>query len=76
MNYLLLRALKLYYYEDLDVKLMYNTLRENILKNIGKNWDHSHDFWENYDSFSGLGKGFRSFTGWTSLVVLIYSEEY
>jgi len=76
MNYLLLRGLKIYYSTDPDANLLYETLRENLLKNMARTWDSTHNFWENYDSFTGNGKGFHSFTGWSSLFVLIYSEEY
>jgi hypothetical protein len=46
-------------------------------RNIVRNYQETGFFWENYDQNNkGNGKGARSFTGWTSLVVLIMSESY
>ncbi|CAD6235305.1 unnamed protein product [Miscanthus lutarioriparius] len=45
--------------------------------NIVQNYDETGFFWENYDQKNkGKGKGARSFTGWTSLIVLIMAESY
>ena len=76
MNFLFLRGLKRYYLENDEAKALYEALRENLVKTMSVNWRSNHNFWENYDTFTGVGKGFPSFTGWTSLIVLIYSEEY
>jgi mannosyl-oligosaccharide glucosidase len=76
MNYLALRGLKLFYFDVPEVQEIYKALRENLLENMQKTWHNTRNFWENYDSFDGHGKGFPSFTGWTTLITLIYSEQY
>ena len=76
LNYLVLRGLKSYYSQVDDAKDLYEALRLNLLENLSATWKKTHNFWENYDSFTGKGKGFPSFTGWTSLFALIYSEKY
>jgi len=76
MNYLLLRGLRYSYYYNQDARDLYQALRNNIMENMSATWKKTHNFWENYDSFDGRGKGFPYFTGWTSLVILIYSEQY
>jgi len=76
LNYLVLRGLKSYYSKDEDASELYEALRLNLLENLSATWKKTHNFWENYDSFTGKGKGFPSFTGWTSLFSLIYSEKY
>jgi mannosyl-oligosaccharide glucosidase len=76
INYMLLRGLRLYYYKDPEMRQIYEALRENLMDTISLNWRKSRELWENYDSFTGAGKGFRGFTGWTALITLIYSEKY
>lgn len=76
INYMLLRGLRLYYYKDPEMRQIYEALRENLMDTISLNWRKSRELWENYDSFTGVGKGFRGFTGWTALITLIYSEKY
>jgi len=76
VNYLLLKGFKTFYHDDENLAELYKALRENLMENIAKTWKETHNFWEQYDSFTGKGKGFSSFTGWTSLISLIYSEKY
>ncbi|KAK3166350.1 hypothetical protein QOZ80_1AG0044680 [Eleusine coracana subsp. coracana] len=81
MNYMILSALHHYAHEDGPYKgragELYEKLRSNLIRNIAQNYHETGFFWENYDQKNkGKGKGARSFTGWTSLVVLIMAESY
>ncbi|CAM0884412.1 unnamed protein product [Alopecurus aequalis] len=81
MNYMILSALHHYAHEDGPYMVrageLYDELRSNLIRNIVGNYHETGFFWENYDQTKkGKGKGARSFTGWTSLVVLIISESY
>lgn len=81
INYMALGALHHYNtiggpYSD-KANGVYQDLRRNILDNIFKWYKQSGFLWENYNSEeSGKGQGSHPFTGWTALVVLIYSEQY
>ncbi|KAK4413227.1 Mannosyl-oligosaccharide glucosidase GCS1 [Sesamum alatum] len=80
MNYMILSALN--YYSKVDgpykerAKTIYNDLRNNLIRNVVRNYDETGYLWEQYDQKKGKGKGARLFTGWTSLIVLIMAEEY
>lgn len=81
MNYMVLSALHHYAHKDGPysgrAKELYDKLRSNLIRNIVQNYDATGFFWENYDQKDkGKGKGARSFTGWTSLIVLIMAESY
>ncbi|XP_012851159.1 PREDICTED: mannosyl-oligosaccharide glucosidase GCS1-like [Erythranthe guttata] len=80
MNYMILSAL--HYYSEVDgpyrdrAKIIYNDLRNNLIRNVVRNYNETGFIWEQYDQKKGRGKGARVFTGWTSLIVLIMSEVY
>ncbi|KAF9596923.1 hypothetical protein IFM89_014487 [Coptis chinensis] len=81
MNYLILSALHHYSREDGPyrgrAKAIYGDLRENLIRNVVKNYRQTGYLWEQYDQKNkGKGKGARPFTGWTSLVLLIMSESF
>ncbi|VAH67831.1 unnamed protein product [Triticum turgidum subsp. durum] len=81
MNYMILSGLHHYAHEDGPYSVrageLYDELRSNLIRNIVGNYQETGFFWENYDQKNkGKGKGARSFTGWTSLVVLIMAESY
>ncbi|KAA0202272.1 hypothetical protein HAZT_HAZT002463 [Hyalella azteca] len=80
MNYLCIRALYYYAntpgpYSDLALEI-YKTLRQNLIKNIIKEYKRSGYIWEQYNDQTGKGQGCRPFTGWSALVVLIMAENY
>lgn len=83
MNFLAVRALK-HYSEVLPdgspVKelsgALYNELRDNIINNIFSEYKRTGYIWENYNDKTGAGNGCHPFTGWSSLVVLLMSEQY
>ncbi|KAK4402661.1 Mannosyl-oligosaccharide glucosidase GCS1 [Sesamum angolense] len=80
MNYMILSALN--YYSEVDgpyrdkAKTIYNDLRNNLIRNVVRNYNETGYLWEQYDQKKGKGKGARLFTGWTSLTVLIMAEAY
>lgn len=80
MNYLTVRAL--HYYSNTPgpyqnrAKTLYQELRKNVVSNILNQYEKTGYVWENYDDKTGEGKGCHPFTGWTSLVVLMMSENY
>ncbi|KAF5746454.1 mannosyl-oligosaccharide glucosidase GCS1 [Tripterygium wilfordii] len=80
MNYMILSALHHYSREDGPhrerAKVIYNDLRNNLIRNVVRNYRQTGFLWEQYDQKKGKGKGTRLFTGWTSLVLLIMAEVY
>ncbi|EPS72149.1 hypothetical protein M569_02604, partial [Genlisea aurea] len=80
MNYMILSSLN--YYSKVDgpyrerAGIVYNDLRNNLIRNVVKNYRESGFLWEQYEQKKGKGKGARLFTGWTSLIVLIMAEQY
>uniref|UniRef100_A0A1B6MNE2 mannosyl-oligosaccharide glucosidase n=1 Tax=Graphocephala atropunctata TaxID=36148 RepID=A0A1B6MNE2_9HEMI len=80
MNYLALKALNYYSkqkgpYSDAAQKL-YDDLRQNLIKNMFKEYKRTGYLWEQYDDKSGKGQRCHPFTGWSSLIVLIMGEIY
>ncbi|XP_036356212.1 mannosyl-oligosaccharide glucosidase-like [Octopus sinensis] len=83
MNYLALRALSHYMRrlgENDSARVVagniYNTLRDGLIENVYKEYVRTGFIWERYDDQTGRGKGVHPFTGWSSLVVLIMTEDY
>ncbi|KAL5550400.1 hypothetical protein UlMin_000576 [Ulmus minor] len=80
MNYLVLSAL--HHYSKVDGPFqkraisIYNELRDNLIRNVVRNYHQTGFLWEQYDQKNGKGKGARIFTGWTSLVLLIMAEAH
>ncbi|CAI9756358.1 unnamed protein product [Fraxinus pennsylvanica] len=80
MNYLILSSLN--HYSKVDgpyrerAKIVYTDLRDNLIRNVVRNYNQTGYLWEQYDQKKGKGKGARLFTGWTSLVLLIMAEAY
>lgn len=80
LNYLTVRAT--HYYSTIDgpyqdeARKIYQSLRQNLVQNIIKQYKKSGYLWENYGDVHGEGKGSHPFTGWTSLVVLLMAEIY
>ncbi|EIE82088.1 hypothetical protein G6F46_012979 [Rhizopus delemar] len=55
---------------------IYNQLRDNIIRNVYKEQQKTGYVWEQYSPEISEGMRSHSFTGWTSLVLLIMSEKY
>lgn len=80
MNYLALSALDYYRkapgpYKS-QAESVYLQLRENLIKNMYKQYKKTGYIWENYNDKTGDGKGSHPFTGWSGLVTLIMAEIY
>ena len=80
INYLTVRALHHYSmiegpYKD-RARQLYQELRNNLVKNILKEYERTGYIWEQYEDTTGQGKGSHPFTGWSALVVLMMAEEY
>ncbi|KAG0265379.1 Processing alpha glucosidase I [Actinomortierella ambigua] len=75
LNFLVLRSLKANYMVEGPhqerVKTVYNELRDNLIRNIYKEYERTGYVWEQYDEASGEGRRSHPFTGWTSMVVLM-----
>lgn len=80
MNYLTLKALL--YYSKISgphadkAREIYKELRNNVIKNVFKEYKRTGYVWEQYNDKTGKGQGSHPFTGWSSLVVLIMAEIY
>ncbi|EGG02629.1 family 63 glycoside hydrolase [Melampsora larici-populina 98AG31] len=81
MNYMALCSLYNTYakeagpYQQLAAGI-YSELRENVIKNVYKEWKRTGFTWEQYDPMNGEGRRSKPFTGWTSLVAMMMAEEY
>ncbi|KAI9268642.1 glycoside hydrolase [Helicostylum pulchrum] len=81
INYLTLQSLYKNYmntpgpYQERAEKI-YTKLRNNIIRNVYKNYKKTGYAWEQFDESDGKGLHSHPFTGWTSLVLLIMAEEY
>jgi hypothetical protein len=86
VNYLVLRGLNKWYLDYVpeqplsskirDVKELYTAIRKNLLTAVYKSWEVEHLFYENWNDISGKGQFSHPFTGWTTLVLLIFTEKY
>ena len=78
INFMFLRALKLKYIALVgnEAAKVYNTVRNDIIRNLAKEYKRTGNVWENYHWTTGTGQGTSPFTGWSALVVLIMSEQY
>ncbi|EJD53371.1 glycoside hydrolase family 63 protein [Auricularia subglabra TFB-10046 SS5] len=81
MNYMALRSLYKVYLPQTGphqqrAREIYTRLRENIIKNVHKEYERTGYVWEQYNPTTGEGQRSHPFTGWTSLVTLIISEKY
>ena len=55
---------------------LFQNLRQRVLSNAFHVWKDTGLLWENYEPELGSGRRGRQFTGWSSLVVLIYADMY
>jgi len=87
LHYMLLRGLKNYYSPEsismkdrpelaAKAKVLYESIRKNILNTVYEQWKIDGQLYEMYDPESGKGLGTAPFNGWSSLIVLIANELY
>ncbi|EDW36679.1 GL22561 [Drosophila persimilis] len=80
INFLAVRALQ--HYGKIEgpnaalAREIYAELRENLVRNIFRQYQKSGYLWEQYDDSTGEGKGCNPFTGWTATVVLLMAEQF
>ena len=55
---------------------LYNELRHRLIWTTYKNWRDNHLFWEQYNDETNLGQITNPFAGWTTLILMIISENY
>lgn len=80
INYLAVKALHHYAsqpgpYREL-AKEVYVELRSNVVQNLVAEFKRTGYVWEQYNDKTGKGSGCHPFNGWSSLVVLMMSEQY
>ncbi|PAV63645.1 hypothetical protein WR25_05808 [Diploscapter pachys] len=79
MNYLVLSALK--HYSNIEgphrtqAATIFQELKTNVVDNMAKQFNETGTLWENYDDQTGKGRGTWPMTGWSSLVLLIMSDQ-
>ena len=81
VNYLIIQALQ-YYSKQVATsslqKLCVETRKElkaNLLENVFSQFNGTGFLYENYHADTGKGRGTKPFTGWSSLVLLLMSED-
>ncbi|EGT46576.1 hypothetical protein CAEBREN_00304 [Caenorhabditis brenneri] len=78
INYMVLSSLRHYAdqpgpYQDQAEKI-FHELRANLVTNMANQFERTGFLWENYDDKTGEGRGCHPFTGWSSLILLIMSD--
>jgi len=76
MNYLTLKGLKKFYYNDEEANAIYADLRLKVIRTVFTNWKKTQMFNEQYSDIDGTGLKARPFNGWSSLVLNIITEKY
>lgn len=76
INYLILRGLKVFYNNNEEANKIYTRLRDNLIRNLMKNFELTGLVWENYNAWTGIGQREAGFCGWSALITLILKEEY
>ncbi|CDF39814.1 alpha-glucosidase [Chondrus crispus] len=81
-NFLTLAALRTKYsiedgpYKERAAKIL-EDLQQSVLQNAFKVYSETGQLWENYSpDDDGSGKSGRQFTGWSSLILLMYADMY
>ena len=65
-----------YYKNDEEAMQIYNKIRNNLIRNVFKEWKVEKTFYEQYSDLNGKGVKARPFNGWTSLILNIVTEKY
>uniref|UniRef100_A0A1I7UCP7 Mannosyl-oligosaccharide glucosidase n=1 Tax=Caenorhabditis tropicalis TaxID=1561998 RepID=A0A1I7UCP7_9PELO len=78
INYMILSSLR--HYADQpgphkqQAEKIFHELRANLVSNMANQFRKTGFLWENYDDKTGEGRGCHPFTGWSSLILLIMSD--
>uniref|UniRef100_A0A7I4YKR3 Mannosyl-oligosaccharide glucosidase n=1 Tax=Haemonchus contortus TaxID=6289 RepID=A0A7I4YKR3_HAECO len=78
VNYMVLSALN--YYGSISgpsratARTAFVELKKNLVTNMAKEFNRTGYIWEHYDDKTGQGRGSHPFNGWSSLVLLIMSD--
>lgn len=75
-NFMVVRALKKYYWECERAQRVYGELRRNLVRNLGESWNQTGYLWEQYSEENGKGLRVHPFTGWSSLILNIIYEKF
>ncbi|XP_075222414.1 mannosyl-oligosaccharide glucosidase isoform X2 [Lycorma delicatula] len=78
MNFMAVRSLLHYSkipgpYSSLSAEI-YEKLKNILINNIYREYKRTGYIWEQYNDKTGEGQGTKSFTGWSSLVVLLMAD--
>eukprot|EP00158_Paraphelidium_tribonemae_P008608 Partr_v1_DN28627_c3_g1_i3_m49438 putative mannosyl-oligosaccharide glucosidase len=77
INYLILRSLKLYHWAySKEARELYSEIRSRLIECVFEVYQDTGYVFEQYDDIDTAGRRSRPFTGWSSLIVLIMSEDY
>ena len=82
INYLAIVALKHYEFAAINELTrercgrLYSSLRGHLIENVLKEFARTGYLWEQYDDITGKGVRGHPFSGWTALIVNIYTEMY
>ncbi|CAD6190810.1 unnamed protein product [Caenorhabditis auriculariae] len=78
INYMTLSALKYYALQpgpyQSDAENIFQLLRANLVRNMANQFNRTGYIWENYDDRTGEGRGSHPFNGWSSLILMIMSD--
>merc|ERR1719245_2427172 len=76
INYMVIKALKNYSTHGPETTRsecykLYRALKKNVFSTVYDEWVRTGYFWEQYSDVDGQGHGTRSFSGWTTLAILL-----
>lgn len=76
VNYLVLQAIKKYYWSNPTAQSLYTELRHNLVKAVKSEWESSGSLYEQYSEDNGRGRRSRAFYGWSAVSLLALQEIY
>ena len=84
VNFMTLGGLFQFYIDSKNVpdsikirgRSLYNSARANVIRSVYNTWANTHYFYENFNDNTGNPQFNHPFNGWTSLILLVVSENY